>query len=88
MGGNKYKQTLADFVYFDCEQAVLFHLTSRSNAFFTQVQSYFMTALFRKKRYLSAVKSDVYVTHRNGPARKRAYSQVKILFKYSENKTF
>ena len=35
-----------------------------------------------KNENLSAVKkSDVYVIHRNGPARKRAYGQVKVLFK-------
>ena len=34
-----------------------------------------MTALYEKREIVCNEKSDVYVTHRNGPARKRAYSQ-------------
>ena len=47
----------------------------------------FMTALYEKREIVCNEKSDVYVTHRNGLARKRAYSQVNVLFKCSENKT-
>ena len=46
-----------------------------------------MTALNEKRETVCNEKSDVYVTHGNGPARKRANSQVNVLFKCSENKT-
>ena len=47
-----------------------------------------MTALYEKREIVCNEKSDVYVTHRNGPARKRAYSQVNVFLNAQKIKPF
>ena len=47
-----------------------------------------MTALHEKREIACNKKSDVYVTHRNGPARKRAYNQVNVCLNAQKIKLF